>query len=90
MFFNILLKTSPRISFGSLAFLINYSNFNPGIESTFIAIINSNFKLFKKKFYSMRSDMPYKHYTEPRMIPRLYSYKKKSTRPCCDLGWRRR
>lgn len=49
LFFNILLKTPPRISFGSLAFLINYSNFNPGIESTFIAIINSNFKLFFKK-----------------------------------------
>lgn len=41
-FFN-LLKTSAPVSLDCLAFLINYSNFNPGVESTFIAIINSNF-----------------------------------------------
>lgn len=65
-----------------LSFLVNYSNFNPRIQSTFIAIINSNCKLFLKKFHSMRSDVPYKHYTEPRMIPSLYSYKK-----CKILLW---
>lgn len=39
-FFN--LKTSAPVSLDSLAILINYSSFNPGVESTFIAIINSN------------------------------------------------
>lgn len=82
-FFN-LLKTSAPVSLDCLAFLINYSNFIPGVESTFIAIINSNFFL---KSRSMRSDTPYKRYSEPRMIPILYSYKKKNTRPYCDLRW---
>lgn len=82
-FFN-LLKTSAPVSLDCLAFLINYSNFIPGVESTFIAIINSNFFL---KSRSMRSDTPYKCYSEPRMIPILYSYKKKNTRPYCDLRW---
>lgn len=51
-FFN--LKTSAPVSLDSLAILINYSSFNPGVESTFIAIINSNFFL-KISFNEIRT-----------------------------------
>lgn len=45
--FNRFLKTS-SVALAHLLPLINYSNFNLGKRSTFIATINSTFKLFKK------------------------------------------